>query len=74
MAARSNLVEHIIMTVDIEKSGRPGWGAVDTAYGFNNTLPFTTVTVQHPNKGKDLLTAMDDASFLVEGIKGCGMS
>ena len=35
MAAISNLVEHISMTVDIEKSGRPGWGAVDTACGFN---------------------------------------
>ncbi|CAK0794430.1 unnamed protein product, partial [Prorocentrum cordatum] len=35
MAERSNMVEHITLATDIEKSGRPGWGAVDTACGFN---------------------------------------
>ncbi|CAK0875279.1 unnamed protein product, partial [Prorocentrum cordatum] len=35
MAARSNMVEHVTLAIDIEKSGRPGWGAVDTACGFN---------------------------------------
>ncbi|CAK0820984.1 unnamed protein product, partial [Prorocentrum cordatum] len=35
MAARSNVVEHVTLAIDIGKSGRPGWGAVDTACGFN---------------------------------------
>eukprot|EP00959_Pyramimonas_sp_CCMP1952_P267973 5602606-Pyramimonas_sp.AAC.1 len=29
------MVEHVTLAIDIEKSGRPGWGAVDTACGFN---------------------------------------
>lgn len=46
----------------------------DTAYGFNNVLPFSTVTIQHPEKGNDMYDAMEDASFVLEGIKGCQLS
>eukprot|EP00959_Pyramimonas_sp_CCMP1952_P008558 179076-Pyramimonas_sp.AAC.1 len=35
MASRSILVEHINLAIDIETSGRLGWGALDTACGFN---------------------------------------
>eukprot|EP00959_Pyramimonas_sp_CCMP1952_P261293 5462957-Pyramimonas_sp.AAC.1 len=35
MASRSNLVEHINLAIDIKTSGRPGWGALDAACGFN---------------------------------------
>ncbi|CAK0805749.1 unnamed protein product, partial [Prorocentrum cordatum] len=35
MATLLNMVEHIPLAIDIEKSGGPGWGAVGTACGFN---------------------------------------
>ncbi|CAK0866084.1 unnamed protein product [Prorocentrum cordatum] len=35
MASRSKIVEHISLAINIKTSGRPGWGALDTACGFN---------------------------------------
>ncbi|CAK0895693.1 unnamed protein product [Prorocentrum cordatum] len=34
MASKSNLVEIINVTTDVESTGKPGWGAVDAACGL----------------------------------------